>query len=339
MQAKYTLSGLLRDQTFRKLFQIIRKYKWIYVWLIGSQVALTGITLVFAETNRRLFDLAPNIPMKVLTVLLGVYVTLVVVRTAITFFQNWSTSFLNESVVYAMRRDLLNHLRDLPLGFHEKEHSSNSAHVVLNQLEITKDFVVFDMQKLLFLPISFLMAGVYLLTVHPLLGIVAICIGPMQLLSNVVLRKKFMKISELQQEVTRDVFHRIYETLHGIREVKANRMESFTDGLMGEIQKKGVEYNVILTKVSSIRNIFRELPGQVGYITGIVIGAYLMSRGTISVGGLVAFITLLERVVEPFTNLVNVITNLQRSISGGRRFFEVMEMRGEDFKTGMPLAS
>ena len=238
-----------------------------------------------------------------------------------------------------MRRNILNHIQRLPLSFHEHNHSSNSINVMYNELEIAKNFIVFDVQRLIALPISFVFVGIYLLSVHPLLGTIAIAIGPMQMVSNLVLKSRFKQAAEQQNIVTRDVFFTIGETLHGIREVKSNQMEDSVNSRMTEIQQRGVAYNVLLTNISTIRGIVKDLPGHIGYMLGIGVGAALMASGEIGVGGLVAFITLLDKVAEPFTVLVDTINNLQRSITGARRLFDIMDMEEEDTTSGRLLES
>ncbi|WP_337099997.1 ABC transporter ATP-binding protein [Paenibacillus sp. YIM B09110] len=331
--------SLLKDRTFRSLLSIVKTYKWYYVFAVSSQLLLTAAALLFADTSRKLFDQAPDIARDSLIGLLATFSIIALLQLLLTFINNWLRSALNESVVYEMRRNILNHLQRLPLAFHENNHSSNSVNVMHHELEIAKNFIVYDVQKLIALPISFLFVGIYLLTVHPILGIIAIAIGPLQLLSSLVLKSKFKEAAQLQNRVTRDVFFTIGETLHGIREVKSNQMEEHVDGRMADIQRRGVAYNVLLTNISTIRSIVKDLPSQVGYLAGIGVGAALMASGEIGVGGLVAFITLLGKVAEPFTVMVDTINNLQQSLAGAKRLFEVMEMPEEDTTSGITLAA
>ncbi|ULL19183.1 ABC transporter ATP-binding protein [Paenibacillus sp. H1-7] len=337
-QSKQSILGLLRDPVFLIFLKSVKKYRWIYVGAIATQVTMTVISLLFAETGRRLFDYAPNVPAQALILLLSSFVGLTAARIGLQFGNEWLRSYLNESVVYEMRRNILNHLQRLPLGFHEQNHSSSSVNVMHHELEIVKNFLVADIQKLIALPISFIIVGVYLLTVHPLLGLIAFSIGPLQLISNFVLKQKFMEATRLQNEVTRNVFFQIGETLQGIREVKANQLERHIDDRMADIERKGVEYNVLLTKVRSIRSICKDAPGQIGYVLGLGVGAVMMASGHIGAGGLVAFISLLDKVAEPFTTVVEVINNLQRFISGASRLHHVMGLPEEDLETGIPLA-
>jgi ABC-type multidrug transport system fused ATPase/permease subunit len=329
--------ALLRDPTFRSFFPIVGRYKGLYAVSILATLAGTGISLASAEASRRLFNAAPNIPPGLLTALLWAFAGIAAVRLSLTFVASWIGSLLNESVVYAMRRRVLGHLQHLPLPFHEDNHSSNAVNIVYNELEVTKNFVVFDLQRLIALPLAFFAAGAYLFTVHPMLGVVALAIGPLQLLSNLVYKKRFQDAIDEQRKVTRDVYHTIGETLQGVREIKANQLENRVDGRMAEIERRGVEKNVLATQLRTVRSLAREIPGEVGYVAGVAAGAVLMARGVIGPGGLIAYITLLDKVAAPFTTVVGIINNLQQTIAGSRRLFEVMDMAPEDMDAGAPL--
>lgn len=335
--ASRSVWSLFQDRTFRQFLSIIGRFKWYYAGAISAQLALTATALMFAEASRRLFDQAPDIPGRTIAWLLVVFMIVFVLQLGLTFVNNWLRSALNESVVYDMRRQVLNHVQRLPLSFHENNHSSTSINILRNELEIAKDFVVFDVQKLITLPISFIIVGLYLLTVHPLLGAIAIIIGPIQLISTLVYRNKFKQALHLQNTVSREVFFTMSEMLQGVREVKANQMEDMIHDRMTDIQRRGVAYNVLLTNVSTIRGIVKDIPSKLGYVAGVGVGMTMMASGQIGAGGLVAFITLLDKVSEPFTVLVDTINNLQRSVSGARRLFEVMDMNGENVTDGTPL--
>jgi ABC-type multidrug transport system fused ATPase/permease subunit len=330
--------GLLRDPTFRSFFAMVGRHRWLYALTIGTQLAGTGLSLAFAEASRRLFNAAPHIPPTLLSTLLWAFALISLLRLGVSFVGNWAGSLLNESVVYALRRRVLDHLQRLPLSFHEDNHSSNAVNIVYNELETTKNFVVSDVQRLIALPLSFVAAGTYLFTIHPLLGAVALTIGPLQLLSNLVQKKRFQEAIDARRKVTRDVFHTIGESLHGVREVKANQLEARVDARMAEIQARGVAQNVLVTQLSTLRSMARDLPGEVGYVAGVAAGAWLMGRGMLGAGGLIAFITLLDKVAAPFTTVVGIINNLQQTVAGSRRLFEVMEMPAEAMDRGESLA-
>lgn len=330
---------LLRDRSFRRHLGIVRRHAWMYAVVILSQVGQTGVAILTAEALRRLFDRVPNVPPSLLQSVLLCMAAFAALRLACTYVEAWIGSLLNETVVYALRRDVLNQLQHLPLGYHEGRHSSEAMNVFWHDLETAKNFIVADVQRLIALPISFLIAGTYLLGVHPLLGLVALCIGPLQLLSNFVLKDRFQTAIREQRKVTRDVFRTIGETMHGIREVKANQMERQVDEQMREIQSRGVVHNVMLSRTSALRAIAREVPRDAGQIIGLAVGVGLTARGQLGAGSLVAFISLLDRVAAPFTTMVQVISNLQQAAEGTRKLYETMDLPPERKDVGVPLSA
>lgn len=130
-----TVWGLLRDPVFLYFLGSVKKYRWQYAGAIATQIGLTVVSLFFAEAGRRLFDLAPNVPGDALALILLAFVGLTAARILLRFWNEWVRSLLNESVVYEMRRNILNHLQRMPLGFHEKNHSSTSVNMMNNELE------------------------------------------------------------------------------------------------------------------------------------------------------------------------------------------------------------
>ena len=336
-ETKRSLLDLLRDPTFRRFLGTAKSYRWMYVVSIAMGLASTGQSIFVADTFKRLLNAAPNIPNALLRELMATLALLAVARVAITYTSGWVSSLLNESVVYSMRRTVLNQLQHLPLGWHENNHSSNAQNIMYQELEVTKSFVVSSLPEIITLPFSFLAAVGYLFSVHPSLALVALLVGPLQLLSNRMLRNRMDAAWERQRKVSRDVFHLIGETLQGIREVKSNQLEERVNRGMAEIETRGVAYNVEMTQLRSVRNICRTIPGEVANLVGIGLSAGLMAQGKIGPGGLVAFFTLLDRVAAPFTTIVGVVNNLQETVSGAKKLYEVMELPPEDTETGDEL--
>ena len=331
--------SLVTDPIFRQQLGAVRQYWWMYLLAILSQVSQTGVAVLVAEVLRRIFDANFRLPAAEMNLLLAALVALSVVRMAATYLDAWFGTLLNETVVYAMRRDLLNHIQRLPLGFHEKGHSSDVTNIIYRDLEFAKDFVVSDIQRIIALPVSLVVAGSYLAHLDPWLGVIGFTIGPLQLLSNLVLKGRFQAALKRQRKVSRDVFFTIGETLQGVREVKSNQMENQVDAQMAEIQVRGVRDNVDLSQTTALRSIAREAPREIGTVAGIAAGAWLASAGRIGPGEVVAFLSLIDRLAAPFTTVATVISNLQRAVEGARRLYDTLALPIENTKNGVTLSS
>ncbi|GGD60311.1 ABC transporter ATP-binding protein [Paenibacillus nasutitermitis] len=327
---KRSVAALIKRRGFRQFLNLCLKYKYWYLLVILFQLGGTGASLMLAETSRRLFDGGTNLSRHELYTLVAGIFGFVALGLVCTLFARICNQIINTNVVFSMRQIVLTKLIDLSLSEHENRHSSRSKNLLFNELEVFKQFIVFDMLKLLALPISFIAVGIYLLNVNPLLGVVAILVGPLQLISNFAVKESFKNLVAKQQEYGGEVFFHLGETLSGMREIKMNQLESTVIHRFQEICQRGIRLWVAIEKMEATRELLRILPEKLGYMFGIGVGAILMVNGQIGPGALVAFITLLDRATEPFSSITAIVNSLQRVSAGTESLLDTMEMDSED---------
>ena len=313
------------------------KYKWCYVVLTLIGLVLVGADLAFAETSRLLFDLAPDIPQNMAVRIILSFVIIITVQFIFNFAETYVFSYFNESVIYAMRRETLGKIQRLKMEFYDNNHTSKITNTFFNQMEIVKDFVVEDVHNMIKLPLSFVIIGIYLFTVHPYLGITAIAASVLQPLSNLAFKKPFFKALDDIRKTDHMVFTTMGEATQGIREVKTNQIESFFDARMKQGQADGVRHELKKVKFDALRDLLKRLPTRVGYVTGIAIGIFLMIAGRINPGDLVAFITLLHKVSEPFNGITQTYSNFQRSLRSANDLLKLVDEPEENYSVGEDL--
>lgn len=159
--------------------------------LVVIGIASIGLDLAYAEVNRALFSNIDSITAQMAVRIVSAFGLIIAAQYIIGFLDNCVGTYFNESVVYAMRRELLKRIEHLPLEYFDNNHSGKIINLFFSQLETVKDFVVSDLQALIRLPLSFIIISGYLFTVHPLLGFIAVFSSVLQPLSSFVFRKKY----------------------------------------------------------------------------------------------------------------------------------------------------
>ncbi|WP_308639372.1 ABC transporter ATP-binding protein [Paenibacillus silvisoli] len=336
---KRSVISLIRRKGFTQFLQICKRYKWMYAAVLVLQLGGTGAALVLAELIRRLFDDGSRLTRpELVSLLLGIAGTVIAIMLC-TLGARICNQIVNTNIVFRMRQIVLNQLTHLSLKYHESKHSAYTQNILYNELEVFKHFVVFDMLRLISLPFSFLAVGAYLFTVHPLLGAIAVSVGPLQLLSNLVMRGAYKNLVKQQQDNGGDVFFHMNETLSGIREVKMNQLERAAYRRFDQVCAEGIRLWVSVEKMEAVREFVRLVPEKLGYIIGVSVGAVLMVNGHIGPGAIVAFLTLLDKVSEPFISITAIISSLQRVSAGAENLLDVMEMEQEQQADGIALPS
>lgn len=310
------------------------KYKWCYVVLTLIGVILVALDLAFAQTSRILFDLAPNISQDTSVRIILSFVIIITAQYIFKFTETYVFSYFNESVIYAMRREILGKIQRLKMEFYDNNHTSKITNTFFNQMEIVKDFVVEDVRNMIKLPLTFIIIGAYLFTVHPYLGLTAVLASILQPLSNLTFKKSFFKALNDIRHTDHVVFTTMGEATQGIREVKINQIEDFFDERMRTGQINGVRHELRKVKFDTLRGIIKEVPTKIGYITGIAIGIFLMISNQINPGDLVAFITLLHKVSEPFNGITQTYSNFQRSLRSANDLLKLVDEPEENYITG-----
>lgn len=310
------------------------KYKWCYVVLTLVGVALVGADLAFAQTSRVLFDMAPNITQNTAVRIILSFIIIITIQYILKFAETYTFSYFNESVIYAMRREILGKIQRLKMEFYDNNHTSKITNTFFNQMEIVKDFVVDDVRNLIKLPLTFILIGAYLFTVHPYLGLTAILASVLQPISNLTFKKSFFKALDDIRHTDHVVFTTMGEATQGIREVKINQIEDFFDARMKKGQTDGVRHELRKVKFETLRAFIKEIPTKIGYVTGIAIGIFLMMGNQINPGDLVAFITLLHKVSEPFNGITQTYSNFQRSLRSANDLLKLVDEPEENYEKG-----
>lgn len=90
-------------------------------------------------------------------------------------------------------------------------------------------------------------------------------------------------------------------------------------------------------KYNALRMIIKEIPPKAGYITGTAISIWLMISGKIGPGDLMAFITLLNKGVEPINGITNIYSNFQKSLRSAYDLLKLVDEPEENYRIGKDL--
>jgi len=326
-----------KSGTFTSFLKLAKPFWWIYVIMLVVSVMLILLDLAFAENSRVLFDLIPDIVQSDAVRIVGIFIVVAVAQIILNLVHPLLFSYLNESVVYAMRQQLLTRLQHLPLKYYDENHSSKIHNLYFDQLERAKDFVVGRVQDIIRLPLTFILIGGYLFQVHYLLGITAFVSSALQVASSRAFKTRLQKIQGIETENFENLYHTMGEMAQGIREIKANQLEQLIDERLDNNRRIGIWSAFTRTKLQTIRENLRILPTKVGYVLGIIFGIYLMSINEIGAGDLVAFIMLADRMNGPFNSIVHIVGSWQETMARSKDLFAVMEEPYEEYSCGETL--
>jgi len=170
-----------------------------------------------------------------------------------------------------------------------------------------------------------IMTGVIMFTINPWLAIVTLV--PLPFIAWLIhlvrdrLRTGFEKIDRVWGEVT----NVLADTIPGIRVVKAFAQEAREANRFRIANKHNLAVNDKLNKVWSLFSPTVSFLTELGLLVIYVFGIYLVSKASITLGVLTAFLTYSARFYGRLDSMSRIVSVTQKSASAAKRIFDILD--------------
>ena len=259
----------------------------------------------------------------------GVMFILVAVQCFSNYFIGNYGHVMGAKIEYNMRKEIFEHYQKLSFSFYDNQKVGQLMSRITNDL--------FDITELLHhgpedVVISFIkFAGTLsiLAWMNWRLALAAFVLIPVMFVYAYILNKKMKRAFKTNREKVADINARIEDNLSGIRVVKSFANEEIE-------RKKFMEGNrgFLDSKKNSYFYMGQYHAGLTAFITMItvvviVVGAVLLSSGTMNAPDLITFLLYISNFTEPVQKLINFTEQFQNGITGYERFREILSIDPE----------
>lgn len=251
--------------------------------------------------------------------------SVVCVARALDIGKNCQQRILNLRVVLSLRRALFSRLLRLPLG----QLTDMKTGGILSRLSGDIDRTTGLLQLALISPtvsvIRLVFAVGVLLTVNWRLALTAMTVIPPAMLVSIWVARKIRPIYRSMRKENSAIDARVSETFGGIRVVRSFQRENrelaeFLTGRHTIARKELFAHRREIVLWSSWALIL-----AVVNVVIIWYGGYLHLAGSASVGDIMAFQWYTFMLLNPVWQIVNSFSEMQRSLAGMERVFEVLQ--------------
>lgn len=233
--------------------------------------------------------------------------------------------FPGTRVEAGMRMALFTHLQDLPIAFHDRWPGGQLLSRIMGDLGLLRRWLVFGILQLVVSVVTIIVGVALLVATGGWLGIIFLCGSVPVTILAFRFSSRYRKISRLSQDQSGDLATTVEESVHGIRVLKAfgrgpDALDQFTDQAEGlretEIRKA--------TTDAGLTTALRTIP-EVTQAVALVVGAYLVAQGDMTLGALVAFFATAQVINGPVVDLGMTLSMTLNARTAVDRYFEVME--------------
>ncbi|MEN8705169.1 MAG: ABC transporter ATP-binding protein [Nocardioides marinisabuli] len=289
---------------------------------LGGVALAIGIPLVTRAiidgpvTDR---DLGALLPLAGLALLLGV------LEAVLVWWRRWVQSNAVLGLETTMRRDLYAHLQRLPMAFHTRWGSGQLLSRATTDLAAIRRFSGFGLLFLLINVVQLVATTAVLLHMYWPLGLVVAAAAVPIVWLSMRFEKRYVVISRRVQDEQGDLATLAEEGAVGIRVVKSFGRSAHIGEQYDVAARRLHATSVEKARLSAKFWTFLEVIPNVAVVVVLLLGALGVGRGQLTLGELVAFITLLLSLVWPVSSLGVILAMAQEAMTASARILEIYD--------------
>ncbi|XID94051.1 ABC transporter ATP-binding protein [Paenibacillaceae bacterium WGS1546] len=328
--------------TLRRLLGYLRpqRMKLLVVLLAAIASAAFGIysPKVLGEATTKLFEGMmgkingdPNAHFdmagiwQIVVFLAGLYV----VSSIFSYIQQFLMAGVAQKTVYGLRNELNAKLGKLPLKYFDSRSHGDILSRAVNDVDNISNTLQQSMTQLINSLITIVGVIVMMLIISPWLTLILLLTLP---LSMIVIRgaaTRSQKYFKSQQAELGMLNGHVEEMYSGHRIVKAYGQEDKSVAKFDEINDRLYESGMKAQFVSGNIMPLMNMVSNIGYVFISVVGGIMVTRGSISIGDIQAFIQYARQFSMPLVQTANIANLIQSTIASAERVFELLDEEEE----------
>src|SRR5438309_1104418 len=237
---------------------------------------------------------------------------------------------LQEYVTRDLRNSVYRHLAHLPLGYFTQMKAGQILSRVINDTFETRLILTQIVTQSLQSASLVIVYIAILFSISWKLSLIAMIILPLLGFSLQPMLKRLRRGNLRRGNVHGEMTSVLQETISGIRLVKASGTESYEESRFADGSNKYARSSLKLTRLALVAPPVTEIIGTVIAVLILWIGAWqVLQSGTMTGATLLAFLTLVLRLLQPLKQLSQMRTTAQSSLASAERLFEILHSPAE----------
>jgi ATP-binding cassette subfamily B protein len=306
--------------------EYMRPYYLALILMISAAVLAVSFEIAIPLITKSVIDSvvvqgirSKLIPLSVAAMALGT------IQAGLNFFRRWSVSGAVIGMEKTVRDDLYHHLQQLEPAFHDSWQSGQLLSRATNDLATIRRFAGFGVVFLITNTWTFLLIVGLLIKLNWWLGLLTgVLFLPVSVLC-LRFEKKYRVLSRLNQDQQGDLATYVEEAATGIRVLKS--LGRRDEAAAKHLAQARLVYRSQVDKASLRGTFWAGLDMVPNAVIGLLLllGTLAVSRHELSLGGLVAFVTLTLLLVWPIESLGFIIATGQEAATAAQRIYEIFD--------------
>ena len=304
----------------------LRPYRWQLVVMLACAIVAVGAEIAIPLLTKSMIDGAISHGERRLLLPIGAAaVGLGIGQALLNFLRRWIQADAVTGMERSMRADIYAHLQRLPPAFHDEWQSGQLLSRATTDLSAIRRFAGFGTIFLVTNVVTFIAVVLLLIRLNWWLGLLTATVFLPVVAASTRFQQTYRVLSRRAQDQQGDLATYVEEAATGIRVLKALGRGDEAAG-----QHTGQALEVFGTELQKARlrsTFWAGLDLIPNALIGLLLllGAIATSRHELTLGGLVAFITLTLALVWPIESMGYILAGGQEAATAAQRIFEILD--------------
>lgn len=288
---------------------------------VMGQIAGTGTGIDFGYIGRILLQV------------LAIYL----LSTLFAYIQGWIMSAVSMTLTYRLRKDIVEKINRMPLRYFDGTNHGEVLSHITNDVDAISHTLNQSLTQIVTSATTVVGVVVMMLTINPVMTLVALCIIPLSMLIVMLVVGKSQKYFKQQQDYLGHVNGHIEETFGGHVVVRAFNAEARSVAQFDEYNNTLYSSAWKSQFLSGMMFPVMTFVGNLSYVVVCILGGYLATRNAITVGDIQAFIQYVRSLNQPIGQFANIANILQQTAAAAERVFAFLAEAEEVPEAAKPV--
>jgi ABC-type multidrug transport system fused ATPase/permease subunit len=264
---------------------------------------------------------------------------LTLVKGGLTFWQGRWTETASQSVAYDLRNAIHRQLAALSFSYHDRAETGQLLSRAVQDVDRIRFLTGRAFLRLTDGTVLLLGTAAILIAMNPRLAVLALCTMPFLGYRAFRFGRRLRPLSLAIQQQLAVLTTRLEQNLRGARVVKAFAQEKSEIARFDRENDRWFDLSARSARLEAFNEPLIDLIANAGTVFIIGYGGWLVIRGQLTLGELVAFTTYLAQLVQPVRRLGTIIPAITQAVASGERIFEILDTVSEvqDAPDAIPL--
>lgn len=271
---------------------------------------------------------------QILLFTLGLYV----VSAVLSFIQGLIMTGVSQKTTYRLRKEISEKINRMPMSYFDTKTYGEVLSRVTNDVDTLGHSLNQSATQLITSVTTIIGVLIMMLSISPLMTLVALLILPISITLISVVMKHSQKYFRGQQEYLGNVNGQVEEVYGGHNIVKAFNKEEDMIKTFEETNDQLYDSAWKSQFFSGMMMPVMQFVGNLGYVGVAILGGFLAIRKTIEVGDIQSFIQYVRNFTQPIQQVAQVANMLQSTAAASERVFEFLDEKEEDVTVLNPVS-